>query len=397
MLVLLGCGLVELAAQRTAERRASTGHPGIALAPVLAAGAAGGGVLLSVAWVAVKVGALSYGGGFVIIPLMQSDAVGHYHWMTGAQFLNAVALGQITPGPVVQTVAVVGYAAAGLLGGVLAAVVAFSPSFAFILLGAPRFEQIRGNRSARAFLDGAGPAAIGAIFGSAIPLARALTDHWQYAVLAAALILLLVLRRGVVLTLLCAGAAGVIITLSGVPVRLPSGLDPATGDAGRDDAYEQFPLAGWPGLDARPFGRFPLVLGHMVSRSLDQHAPALAPGDVDLVDLESYPVVTACDTGPQVFVQRAVLGCPEHDRLVVPLVVHRQHGRPEPALVGDAADPARRNQPQALGLVKLFDHAVSHGSTLAPAAAAMTFNPAGMDLRPCRQPALLTRLVVGNQ
>jgi chromate transporter len=223
VLVLLGCGLIELAVQRTADRtanrRAGAELPGVAMTPVLAVGALSGGVLLSVAWVAVKVGALSYGGGFVIIPLMQSDAVSHYHWMTGAQFLNAVALGQITPGPVVQTVAVVGYAAAGLAGGVLAAVVAFSPSFAFVLLGAPRFEQIRGNRHARAFLDGAGPAAIGAIFGSAIPLAWALTHHWQYAVLAAALILLLALRRGVVLTLLGAGAAGVIIALSGVPVH----------------------------------------------------------------------------------------------------------------------------------------------------------------------------------
>jgi chromate transporter len=187
---------------------------------VLAAGAIGSGALLSVAWVAFKVGALSYGGGFVIIPLMQSDAVSHYHWMTGAQFLNAVALGQITPGPVVQTVAVVGYAAAGLIGGILASVVTFSPSFAFILLGGPRFEQIRHNRNARAFLDGAGPAAIGAIFGSAIPLTRALTHHWQYAILASALILLLALRRGVVLTLLCAGAVGVIIALAGAQVHL---------------------------------------------------------------------------------------------------------------------------------------------------------------------------------
>ena len=79
---------------------------------------------------ALKVGALSYGGGFVIIPLMQGDAVQRYHWMTGQQFLDAVALGQVTPGPVVQTVAVVGYAAAGLGGGLLAAAVAFAPSFA---------------------------------------------------------------------------------------------------------------------------------------------------------------------------------------------------------------------------------------------------------------------------
>ena len=214
VLVLLGCGLIELTCQFGARHRDDGKLTGIAVVPLLAAGAIGSGVLLSVAWVAFKVGALSYGGGFVIIPLMQSDAVSHYHWMTGAQFLNAVALGQITPGPVVQTVAVVGYAAAGVIGGILSSVVAFSPSFAFILFGAHRFDRIRADHRARAFLDGAGPAAIGAIYGSAIPLTRALSHSWQYAVLAGAFIILLLLRRGVVLTLLCAGAAGVIIALT---------------------------------------------------------------------------------------------------------------------------------------------------------------------------------------
>ena len=213
VLVLLGCGLIELTAQHATVRRDGTTLPAIMAAPMLAAGALGSGVLLSVAWVAVKVGALSYGGGFVIIPLMQADAVSHYHWMTAPQFLNAVALGQITPGPVVQTVAVVGYSAAGLIGGILASVVAFSPSFAFVLLGAHRFGQLRSDPRARGFLDGAGPAAIGAIFGSAIPLARALTHPWQYAVLGGALLVLFVLRRGVVLTLLCAGAVGIVIAL----------------------------------------------------------------------------------------------------------------------------------------------------------------------------------------
>ena len=214
VLVLLGCGLIELAIQLSAGHQGNGKVQGLASAPILAAGAISGGVLLSVVWVAFKVGALSYGGGFVIIPLMQSDAVSHYHWMTGTQFLNAVALGQITPGPVVQTVAVVGYAAAGLVGGILASAIAFSPSFAFILLGGRRFDQVRADRRARAFLAGAGPAAIGAIYGSAIPLTRELSHSWQYAVLAAALVLLLLLRRGVVLTLLCAGATGVIIALT---------------------------------------------------------------------------------------------------------------------------------------------------------------------------------------
>ena len=214
VLVLLACGLTELSLKGRAALRGGGNVRGAAAVPVIAAGAIGGGVLVTVAWVAFKVGALSYGGGFVIIPLMQSDAVSHYHWMTGGQFLNAVALGQITPGPVVQTAAAVGYAAAGLIGGILAAVVAFSPSFAFILLGGRRFDAIRRDRRARAFLGGAGPAAIGAIFGSAVPLTRALSHPWQYGVLAGALVLLLLLRRGVVLTLLCAGAVGIVIVLT---------------------------------------------------------------------------------------------------------------------------------------------------------------------------------------
>jgi chromate transporter len=171
--------------------------------------------LAALAWVAFKVGALSYGGGFVIVPLMQHDAVSTYHWMSSQHFLNAVALGQVTPGPVVATVAAVGYAAHGIGGGILAAAVAFAPSFTFVLLGARRFEQLRGNARAQAFLDGAGPAAIGAILGAAIPLAGALHHRWQIILLGAAAVALLVLRRGVVETLVAAGVIGAIVGLAG--------------------------------------------------------------------------------------------------------------------------------------------------------------------------------------
>ncbi len=216
VLVLVACGAAEVLSQRTGSARGLASVTP-ALVPLAAASMGGLGALV---WVAFKVGALSYGGGFVIIPLMQADAVDHYHWMTDAQFLNAVALGQITPGPVVQTVAVVGYAARGLGGGLLASAVAFAPSFAFVLLGAGSFARLRGNATARAFLDGAGPAAIGAILGSAIPLAGALSEGWQVAVLGGAAGALLILRLGVVSTLLAAGAVGVVVALAGGP--LPS-------------------------------------------------------------------------------------------------------------------------------------------------------------------------------
>ena len=229
VLVLLACGALEVLLRR---RQAAGGGPAgtplgawasfpllLALRPsrlfLLAATGAGIGAL---AWTAFKVGALSYGGGFVIVPLMQADAVDRYHWMTDAQFLNAVALGQVTPGPVTHTVAVVGYAAAGVGGALLAAAVAFAPSFSFVLLGAERFDRLRSDRRARAFLDGAGPAAIGAILGSAIPLALALEEPWQLAVLAAAAVALLLARRGVVTTLLAAALIGVAIALTGGPL-----------------------------------------------------------------------------------------------------------------------------------------------------------------------------------
>ena len=212
VLVLLGCGALELL------RRGSTvvmSTHGFWVLPVAAAAMGGVGALI---WVAFKVGALSYGGGFVIVPLMQADAVSHYHWMTSGEFLNAVALGQVTPGPVTHTVAVVGYAADGIRGALLASLVAFAPSFSFILLGADRFDRLRADARARAFLDGAGPAAIGAILGSAIPLSRALSEAWQLAILAAAAVALLAMRRSVVLTLVAAGAAGVLLTALGAPL-----------------------------------------------------------------------------------------------------------------------------------------------------------------------------------
>ncbi len=223
LLVLLVCGFVEVAVVEGRSGGRARGRTGVRLhgTPLLLIGALSGaaavGGWLALVWEAFKVGALSYGGGFVIVPLMQHDAVHTYHWMTSAQFLNAVALGQVTPGPVVATVAAVGYAAHGLGGGALAAVIAFAPSFTFVLLGASRFQQLRESVRAQAFLDGAGPAAIGAILGSAIPLAEALRHGWQFGLMGAGALALLLARRRVVQTLLAAGAIGAIVVLAGAP------------------------------------------------------------------------------------------------------------------------------------------------------------------------------------
>jgi chromate transporter len=204
VLALLGCGVLEL----TWRRRPGAALHAWPLALVLL-WATGAAALPALAWTALKVGALSYGGGFVIIPLMQGDAVDAYGWMTAAEFANAVAYGQLTPGPVVQTVAIVGWAAAGLSGALLAAAIAFAPSFLVVVLTGERFARLRRSGAARAFLDGAGPAAAGAVLGAAVPLLAAIEQDWQYGVLAGAA-LLLALRRPPIWALVAGAAAGLL-------------------------------------------------------------------------------------------------------------------------------------------------------------------------------------------
>jgi chromate transporter len=213
VLVLLACGVLEATIAGSWPQSPRDRLVSLGLWPLAVLASVGG--IGSLVWVAFKVGALSYGGGFVIIPLMQHDAVHTYHWMSSSRFLDAVALGQVTPGPVVATVAAVGYAAHGIAGGLLAALVAFTPSFAFVLVGRGRFERLRGNERAQAFLDGAGPAAIGAILGAAIPLTIALKEWWQFVLLGAAAVALLIARRGVVQTLVVTGVIGAAIALAG--------------------------------------------------------------------------------------------------------------------------------------------------------------------------------------
>ncbi len=212
VLVLILAGLVEIAVRGASGRSRHT----LAFFPAVVAPIAIGGYA-ALSWVALKIGALSYGGGFIIVPLMQHDVVSTYHWMTGTQFLSAVALGQVTPGPVVQTVAVVGYAAAGLAGGLFAAFVAFAPSFLFVLFGAPHFNAVRSSAWIQAFLVGAGACVIGAIAGSAIPLSRELVHLWQFGLLGAGVLTLVLWRRGVVAVLVGAGAIGVIAVMAGAP------------------------------------------------------------------------------------------------------------------------------------------------------------------------------------
>ena len=193
MLVLVACGATEIAVRGPLAR-----DPGAARGALAALGghAAAAGGLAALVWVAFKVGALSYGGGFVIIPLMQHDVVTTYHWMTGAQFLNAVALGQVTPGPVVLTVAVVGYAAAGVGAGCWPPRWPSPPPSSSSWSGAPPSTACGPTAGCRRSSPGPARRSSGPSPGRPSPLGLELAHLWQLGVLALAALWLLALRRG---------------------------------------------------------------------------------------------------------------------------------------------------------------------------------------------------------
>jgi chromate transporter len=117
-------------------------------------------------------GAVVFGSGLAIVPFLHGGVVDRYHWLTDQQFLDAVAVAMITPGPVVITVAFIGYLVAGPAGAAVAAIATFLPCYLFVIIPAPHFRRWSANRSIRAFIDGVTAAATGAIVGAVVVLAR---------------------------------------------------------------------------------------------------------------------------------------------------------------------------------------------------------------------------------
>jgi chromate transporter len=124
-----------------------------------------------------KAGAFVFGSGLAIVPFLYAGAVTEHHWLTDRQFVDAVAVAMITPGPVVITTAFIGYLVAGLPGAAVAAVATFLPCYLITIIAAPHFKQWGKNPSVIAFVDGITAAAIGAIAGSVVVIAqRSITD-----------------------------------------------------------------------------------------------------------------------------------------------------------------------------------------------------------------------------
>jgi chromate transporter len=203
--VLVRGGLVAL-------RRASAA--GLALPVGLFAGLgapAGGEVLWRIAWYFTEAGAFVFGSGLAIVPFLHGGVVRDFGWLTERQFLDAVAVAMITPGPVVITVAFIGYLVAGPAGAVVAAAATFTPCYVFTVLPAPHFRRWSRNRAARAFIDGVSAAATGAIGGAAWVLGRrALVDPGTVLIAAAAVLVLWRFRKvPEPVVILAAGLAGV--------------------------------------------------------------------------------------------------------------------------------------------------------------------------------------------
>jgi chromate transporter len=159
-----------------------------------------------------KTGALIFGGGLVLIPLLQGDIVVRHHWITSRQFIDAVAVGQLTPGPVVITSAFIGYLLAGMKGAVAAAAGMFLPSFLFVFAAAPFLDLVRNHPLAKAALRGLMPAVVGAIVAATVPLGVACVTRSTAANAVAALIL----APSLIATIRYKTNAGLVVIAAGV-------------------------------------------------------------------------------------------------------------------------------------------------------------------------------------
>ncbi len=135
------------------------------------------GKLGDIAWFFTKAGAFVFGSGLAIVPFLHNGVVVEYGWITEKQFLDAVAIAMITPGPVVITVGFIGFLVAGFPGASIAALATFLPAYLFTVIPAPYFSKVAKNKSIKAFVDGITAAVLGALFGAVLVIAsRSIVD-----------------------------------------------------------------------------------------------------------------------------------------------------------------------------------------------------------------------------
>jgi chromate transporter len=136
------------------------------------------GLLLTLAIIFLRMGAITFGGGFVMIPQIESEVVNTHHWLTHQEFADATALGQITPGPVLITATFVGYRVAGTLGALVATISIFVPAFLMTIAAASSLKRFRTNQQVQSFLRGIAPAVVGLLVAAALSIGRAGIHTW---------------------------------------------------------------------------------------------------------------------------------------------------------------------------------------------------------------------------
>jgi len=207
-------GVVSLVVRTRWAPRASTA---VVVAPWLLTGLHGeasSGVLWTIAWHFAEAGAFIFGSGLAIVPFLHGTVVGELHWLTERQFLDAVAVAMITPGPVVITVAFIGYLVAGPLGACVAAVAVFLPCYLLVVIPARYFRRAVDDVRVKAFVEGVTAAAAGAIGGAAFVLGRRAVFDVPTVLICAATLLALVKLKGVSepLLIVAAGIVGVLLS-----------------------------------------------------------------------------------------------------------------------------------------------------------------------------------------
>jgi chromate transport protein ChrA len=143
-------------------------------------------LLLTIASIFLRIGTVTFGGGFVMVPLIESEVVKSHQWLTHQEFVEAFALGQITPGPVLITATFIGYRVAGTLGALVATVSIFLPSLALTVAAGSSLRRFRSNRQVQAFLRGVTPAVVGLLVAAAWSIGRAGIQTWVGVVFAVA-------------------------------------------------------------------------------------------------------------------------------------------------------------------------------------------------------------------
>lgn len=130
------------------------------------------GLLLTMATIFLRIGAVTFGGGFVMVPLIESEVVNNYHWLSYQEFVDATALGQVTPGPVLITATFVGYRVSGLAGAIVATVAIFFPAFLLTLIASSSLRKFHSNQIVQSFLKGVTPAVVGLLVAAAWGIGR---------------------------------------------------------------------------------------------------------------------------------------------------------------------------------------------------------------------------------